>query len=137
MDKLYIDCNIILDWLTNREPFCLFAEKLIARIEKKQVEGYISPLTLANTYYLFQKNTDKNTANAFLDDCRKIFIIIDITREITYSAINNKFRDFEDDLHYFTAVENKLDFIITRNEDDFIKNKIEILNAEEYLRNNP
>ncbi|NQT24760.1 PIN domain-containing protein [candidate division KSB1 bacterium] len=134
MDKLFIDCNILLDWLTDRPPFSQHAEKLLTLIEKNQVEGFVSPLTLSNTYYVLRKQTIKKIANEFLKDSRILFNIIDITKDITIEAIENKFKDFEDDLHYYTAQRNNLNFIITRNKSDFIKDKINILTAEEYLR---
>lgn len=133
MDKLLIDCNILIDWLTNRPPFSVHAERILTLIEKNEVIGYVSPLTLSNTYYILRKQTSRKTANEFLNDSIKLFTILDITKEITVNAIENKFRDFEDDLHLYTAINNKLNFIITRNKNDFSKRKINILTAEEYL----
>ena len=134
MDKLFIDCNIILDWLIDRPPFSQYAEELLTKIEQGKVEGYISPLILANTYYILRKLTSKRIANEFLNDSLNIFKLIDLTKEVTIEAIRNKNKDFEDDLHYYTANANNLKFIITRNKSDFIKSKIKILTAEEYLK---
>lgn len=134
MDKLFIDCNIILDWLIDRPPFSQYAEELLTKIEQGEVEGYISPLILANTYYILRKLATKRIANEFLNDSLKIFKIIDLTSGLTIKAIKNKYKDFEDDLHYFTANANNLKYIITRNKTDFIKSNIKILTAEEYLK---
>ena len=134
MDKLFIDCNIILDWLIDRPPFSQYAEELLTKIEQGEVEGYISPLILANTYYILRKLATKRLANEFLNDSLKIFKIIDLTSGLTIKAIKNKYKDFEDDLHYFTANANNLKYIITRNKTDFIKSNIKILTAEEYLK---
>ena len=134
MDKLYIDCNILLDWLTDRPPFSQYAEKLLSLIEKKEVQGFVSPLTLSNTYYILRKQTSKQITNEFLQDSIRLFKIVDVTKSITYEAIQKEFKDFEDDLHYYTAQKNNLDFIITRNKSDFIQDTIRILTAEEYLK---
>ena len=133
MDKLFIDCNILLDWLIVRAPFSEHAEKLFTLIEQGNIQGYVSPLTLANTYYILRKQTSKRIANEFLNDSLKIFKIIGITKTTTVDAIKNKHKDFEDDLHYFTADENNLNYIVTRNKSDFIKGKLKIVTAEEYL----
>ena len=134
MDKILIDCNILIDWLTDRPPFSVHANKLLVLIENKTVEGLLSPLTLSNTYYILRKLTNRKIANEFLNDVKNIFNILDITKKITLSAINNRYKDFEDDLHYNTAITNNIDFIITRNKADFKKDKIQILTAEEYLK---
>lgn len=133
MDKIFIDCNILIDWLTERLPFSYHAEELLSLIELKKVKGYISPLTLSNTYYILRKQTNKKITNEFLNDSKKLFTILDITKEMTISAIDNKFRDFEDDLHYQTAIKNNLDYIVTRNKKDFKTKNINVLTAEEYL----
>jgi len=134
MDKLLIDCNILIDWLTDRPPFSVHANQLLVLIENKIVEGLLSPLTLSNTYYILRKQTNRKIANEFLNDVKYIFKILDITKKITLSAINNRYKDFEDDLHFYTAITNNIDFIITRNKADFKKDKIQVLTAEEYLK---
>jgi len=134
MEKLLIDCNILIDWLTDRPPFSIYANKLLVLIENKIVKGLVSPLTLSNTYYILRKQTNKKIANEFLIDVLNLFSIVDITKEITLSAIKNRYKDFEDDLHYQTAIKNNIDFLITRNKADFLKNKIQIMTAEEYLK---
>lgn len=134
MDKLLIDCNILIDWLTDRQPFSIYASELLAKIEENSFIGYVSPLTLSNTYYILKKQTSKKIANEFLKDSKKLFTILDITKEITIKAINNKFKDFEDDLHYYTALEYNLDCSITRNKSDFPKGKLKILTAEEFIK---
>lgn len=133
MDKLYIDCNILIDWLTDRPPFSIYANKILTLIEKEIIKGVVSPLTLSNTYYIIRKHTNNKIANEFLNDAKKLFNILDITKQITITAIESKYKDFEDDLHYYTAIENNLNYIITKNKKNFIKGKIKIMTAEEYL----
>ncbi len=134
MDRLFIDCNILIDWLTDRQPFAIHASKLLALIERRHVTGCVSPLTLSNTYYILRKQTGKSIATNFLRDAGSLFEIVDITRTITLDAIENRYKDFEDDLHFFTAINNKIDYIITRNKADFKKDEIRVLTAEEYLQ---
>ena len=48
-------------------------------------------------------------------------------------SLNSDFRDFEDAIQYFTAIENKLEIIITRNLKDFKLSKIPVMTANDYL----
>ncbi len=53
---------------------------------------------------------------------RKFKILVNILPlddKITDLALNSEFRDFEDAIQYFTAIENDQDIIITRNQSDF------------------
>ncbi len=53
---------------------------------------------------------------------------------IELSLNDAEFKDFEDGLQYYTAVENQLDIIITRNLKDFKSSKIPVMTAGQYLR---
>ena len=136
MNKLLIDCNIILDWILNREPFSLYASYLVTLAEENKIDAYLSPLVLANTHYIVKKATNNAIAEEFLQDCKRIFKMINMSGEMTLKAISNRYKDFEDDLHYYSAIENNMDYIITRNIDDFIKDKIKLMSAEMYLLEN-
>lgn len=133
MKSVYIDCNILIDWLLDREPFSTFSAKIIELTETKKIKGYVSPLTLANTYYIIQKELNKRIADEFIKDSIKIFEITNITKKNVASAINNKYKDFEDHLHTSIVEENRLSYIITRNKKDFNTNKAIIVDAEEFI----
>ena len=50
-------------------------------------------------------------------------------------ALNDKdFRDFEDGLQYFSAIENDQDIVITRNLRDYKNAKIPVMTAEQFLK---
>jgi len=51
------------------------------------------------------------------------------------NALNSEFKDFEDALQNFSAIENgKIKVILTRNIKDFKKSKLAILTPETYLK---
>ena len=136
MINVYIDCNILIDWLLNREPYSYYAAKVIEYTEKKRIKSYVSVLTLANTYYIITKELNKKIGNEFLKDSTKIFHIADIPETTIIDAINKPYKDFEDSLHYYTALENNLEYIITRNKKHFARQIIKILDAEEFVKSN-
>jgi len=43
-------------------------------------------------------------------------------------------KDFEDAIQYYTAIENEINIIITRNLKDFKNAKIPVLTAKEYTK---
>ena len=137
MNRLYIDCNILMDWFTNREPHAFPAVQLLMVVENKQCVGFVSPLTLSNTFFLLQKAYSKTVAYEFLKDAQRLFVIVDITKKHVTKAINDRYKDFEDDMHYMVARDNRMTHIITRNKSDFKTNEnIKIQTAEEYIKEN-
>ncbi len=136
MIKVYLDCNIILDWLLDRDPFSYYAARLIVDIEEKKYEGCVSGLTLVKIYYILAKEINKKIAREFLIDSKKLFKILDLTGKSVIRAIEERYRDFEDDLHYMVSDENKIDYIITGNKKDFKEGKIKIVTSEEFIEIN-
>ncbi len=134
MIKAYIDCNILLDWLLDREPFSSYSAKIIELIETRKILGLVSPLTLANTYYVISKELNKKIADEFILDSLRIFSVPGISLKNVKEAVANKFKDFEDDIHSSIAAENNVDFLITRNKKDFKTDQFKVMDAEEFLR---
>lgn len=134
MIKAYLDCNILLDWLLDREPFSSYSAKIIELTETRKILGLVSPLTLANTYYVISKELNKKIADEFIIDSLRIFSVPGISLKNIKEAVSNKFKDFEDDVHSSIAAENNVDFLITRNKKDFKNDKFKVLDAEEFLR---
>jgi len=68
---------------------------------------------------------------------RKLKVLVNVLPlddKITDLALNSDFRDFEDAIQYYTAIENDQDLIITRNQPDFKESKLPIMTAKEYIK---
>ena len=134
MKRVYVDCNILIDWLLEREPYSLYAAKLIELTETGEIESFVSAVTLANTYFIIRRTLNQKVADEFLKDSVSLFSFADITSNTITKAINNKYRDFEDDLHYYAAIDQSIEYLITRNKKDFRQEGIELLDAEQFVK---
>lgn len=131
--RIYIDCNILLDWLLDRQPFSYPAALIITLTESGEIHSSVSALTLANTYYILKKEVNQKVAEEFLKDALQLFQIVDLTAGCVRNAIENKYKDFEDDLHYFAATGSSIDYIITRNTKHFRPENIRTASAEDFI----
>ena len=60
--------------------------------------------------------------------------LLSLDDKITELALSDdNFPDFEDGLQYYSAIENQIEIIITRNKKDFKNSKIPVLTAKEFL----
>jgi predicted nucleic acid-binding protein len=132
MDKLFIDSDIILDLIQEREHYP-DALKLFALIESNKVKGYVSPLIFANLFYILRKQESGKFALHVLTRLKALLHILTIDEKTIELALSSGFKDFEDAIQYYCALEENLDFLITRNKDDYRKSGIIICNAKEYL----
>lgn len=132
--KVYIDSDVILDYLYEREPFSSNAKIIIALIEKKVITGYISSLILWNIYYVLSKYLGEKEARKKIKLFRSIIEIIAIDGKIIDQGLNSNIRDFEDSIQYHAARSSDIDFLITRNKKDYPKTGLSILNPDEFIK---
>ena len=133
MKKAFIDSDIILDLFAKREPFYESAALLFTLIEKKRLSGYTSPIVFANLHYILRKLNSPGSALEILRKLRTVISVLPVDERVIDRALNSGFSDFEDAIQYQCAMENNLDFIITRNKADYKKSRLSVLDAEEFV----
>lgn len=135
MKKLFLDTNIVIDLLAKREPFYEEAASLFTMADKQQIQLFVSALTFANTNYILLHEMKAEEAKLILRKLKLIVHVINLNEKIVELSLNDDdFKDFEDALQYYTALENEADAIITRNLKDFQKAKLPAMTAAQFLK---
>jgi predicted nucleic acid-binding protein len=133
MSRIFLDTNVILDLLGERVPFFDSIAKVATLADQKKLTLVVSPLSFTTTDYVLNKY---ESSESVLNKLRKFKIICEVcevNEETIDKALNSSFKDFEDALQYFTALQSNCSVIITRNGKDFKHSTIPIMTAEEYL----
>lgn len=134
MEKLLVDTNIVIDLLSKREEFFQEAQELFTLADNNEVELFVSALTFANLHYLLAKYQKLDEARKILIKFKVLVNVSPLDDKIVELALVSDFRDFEDAIQYYTALENKIDIIIARNKKDFKNSKLPVMTAREYLK---
>ncbi|KAB2837142.1 MAG: PIN domain-containing protein [Melioribacteraceae bacterium] len=134
MIKAFVNTDIILDLLSKREPHHIHAAKLFTLIDQHEIIAFTSPLVFANLHYLLRKLTSNLSALKSLRKLKTLINILPIDERVTEQSLNSEFKDFEDAIQYFTAVNNGINLILTRNKVDYKKSKVPISTAEEFIK---
>jgi len=135
MKKLFLDTNIIIDLLSERQPFYTEAARIFSLADKKEIEVSVSALSFATTNYILLQSKKSDEAKQILRKLKLIVQVLSLDEKIVELALNDSdFKDFEDGLQYYTALEHRLDAIITRNLKDFKKSRIPVMSADQYLQ---
>lgn len=135
MDKVLIDIDVILDLLFDREPFAEFATEILNLCEEKKINGFTTPVIICNVYYLLRKAAKHQLVVEKIKQLLNIIEIIEMDKNVVLDALNSEFKDFEDALQNFSAVQNgKINIILTRNIKDFKKSDLAVLTPETYLK---
>ncbi len=130
--KILIDTNVILDFLTDRVPFFESSAKLIGLCESGELQGYITANTITDIIYILRKHTDIRTLKSMLLNLFEFVDIIDVNKADILKAFEFEFSEYEDALQCQSAIKERIDFIVTRNEKDFKNSKIPVKNPKEF-----
>ena len=134
MKNLYLDTNIVLDLLAERMPFYTETAKLFSLADKKKLKLSISSLCMADAHYILSRQNPEIEVRKVLRKFKVLVNVLPLDDKITDLALNSDFKDFEDAIQYFTALEYDQDLIITRNQPDFKESKIPVMTAGEFIK---
>ena len=132
MKNIFLDTNIVIDFLADREPFSLDAAKLFNLSVLGKVKIYISAVSYNNIYYILRQSLSNSETIRLLDEISEMAEIADVTKSVIKKSLKTDFKDFEDAIQYYCALSlNKIDFIVTRDTKDFKKSTLSIMTATE------
>lgn len=134
MEKLFLDTDIIIDLLAYREPFYEASASLFSMADKGKIHLFVSPLSFSNINYILSRQFSANQVRKKLLQFKTLVSVMDVSDKIIELALTSDFKDFEDGIQYFTAIENNIKILLTRNLKDYKTAQIPVMTAEQYLK---
>jgi predicted nucleic acid-binding protein len=134
MEKVFVDSDIILDLLSARQPHYNNAAELFSLADEDSLKLFVSSLSFANVNYILSKQYSADQTRKKLLKFKTLVSVLSVNDKIIELALASDFKDFEDAIQYYTAIENDLSILLTRNLRDFRKSEITVLTAEQYLK---
>jgi len=134
MQKIFIDTDIIIDLLAERQPFYKNAAAIFTLIDRGKVQGFTSPVVFANLHYILSKQLSKKYAISSLKKLRILIKIIPVDERIMDLSLESDFKDYEDAIQYNAAISAGISTLITRNIKDYKNPTITVCSPDEYLR---
>lgn len=129
--RLFLDTNILLDFLLDRPPFAESSEELLRAIEAGKAKGFISGITVSNLYYVLHDINKRKDPLPSLAALLAVLEVVPTSKPLLLEAMNSGFKDFEDGIQNASAVSARCDHLVTRNGKDFRKSKLNIVTAAE------
>jgi predicted nucleic acid-binding protein len=134
MEKVFVDTDIILDLLSCREPFYIHAANLFSKADLNRIEIFVSSLAFANLNYILSKQYSAAQTRKKLIKFKTLVTVLPVNDKTLDLAFSSDFKDFEDGIQYYTAIEKDLKILLTRNLKDFKTAEISVMTAEQYLK---
>ena len=134
MKIIFLDTNVIIDFLADRRPFSLTAAEIFNASLSGIVKIFVSSVSYNNIYYILRQSLSHNQTIKLLDELSEMTEIVDVTKTVIKKALKSDFKDFEDAIQYNCALTiSKIDFIVTRDSKDFKKSSLPVMNPQEAM----
>lgn len=131
MHDLFLDTNVILDFLADRQPHSEHAAVLFDMAEKNLIQIHVSAISFNNLYYILRKATTHKKAIGLISLLNDLVSVVEMDQAVLDQALASEFKDFEDAIQHSCAMKvKKIDAIITRNQKDFKLSQISILSPK-------
>jgi predicted nucleic acid-binding protein len=133
--KVFFDANIILDFFLKRKGNLDYINQIFRFIDEGKIEPCLSISILQICAYYLERAHGTNLAKQILERILNNFIIITGDKLTVLHALKSDLADIEDAIHYFMALENKMDAILT-SDLKFIKHSspsMPILSAQDLV----
>ena len=134
MKRVLLDANVVVDALLEVDGKMDAALRILSLADMGIIESCCSSLSLGTASYFMEKAKMSHSLivrklNIFCGYCVPTKVDALVVRQ----ALDSDFTDFEDALQYFSALTEKADIIVTRNEHDFIHSALPVYNPTEFL----
>ena len=116
--KVFLDTNIILDLLLQREGWELSA-RILSLHDKGRIRLCVSVLTMVNVAYVYRKTVGEALAVVNIKYISALMDVLPMDAAMMEEAILAGGRNFEDSFQAIAAASAGCDAIVTRNVRDF------------------
>ncbi len=133
--RIFVDTDVILDFLTDRQPHAVSSSKIFDLSEDGILEICTSSLSLNNVHYIIKKVTGDAKAKEIIGEMIEFIEVLGVTKVDILDALKSNFKDFEDAIqHSVAAKESNIKSIITRNIKDYKKSILPVFSPDAFIR---
>ena len=125
--RIFVDTNILLDVLLEREGYYYDALNIWANAENGNIEACIAAISLNNVHYVMRKLKSETTAMIAVKILLRIFKVIPVDADILGLAVDFHDKDFEDDIQLQCALKANCSQLFTRNPNHYDHSAIAVV----------
>ena len=118
--RLLIDTNVLLDVFLERLPWASEGALVLDAIERGQATGYVASHTVTTLYYVIARARDRRIAATAVSDLLGLLTVVPLDTHNFQHALVLGLTDFEDAVQAAASLKIDADYIVTRNEKDFV-----------------
>ena len=128
--KIFVDTNILIDFVCSRENFVDDAERLFALGCVEDMQLMTSALSYVTAMYVAHKYDYKSVTETLLA-VSEFMEVLDLKGRTVVEMLSSDWKDYEDATQNKTAINANADCIVTRNKKDFSNSSLPVYTVRE------
>ena len=133
--KLFLDANILIDFMSERLPHYLEAATIFTLAVEHKCTIAVSSSSMVTSNYICcdRCNMPLSDWKKKVNIMKSFVEVCPVDSEDIFLSCDSDWSDYEDNVQYEVAKRYSCDVIITRNSRDFIKSDIPVLTPDEVI----
>lgn len=131
--SILVDLNVVIDVIQYRQPFYEDSAGVIDAVVRQQVSGRLAAHSVTTLFYVISRLRSRETAVTALTGLLDAFTVATVDDAVVRTALSWGWQDFEDAVQMAAAVEADVNYIVTRNPQDFQNGPIPVLQPPAFL----
>ncbi|MBP5525217.1 MAG: PIN domain-containing protein [Paludibacteraceae bacterium] len=132
--KVFLDANVLIDVVQNRIDFVETSSKVLQLGLDGECELCASDITFTTVSFYARKNRTQEQLYEVLQSLRDFIDVAPSGKIAIDWALQQKSKDFEDSVQYYTALRSGAEYIVSRNVRDYPYNDIPVVSPIEFLK---
>ncbi|MBR0276767.1 MAG: PIN domain-containing protein [Prevotella sp.] len=133
MKRVFLDTNVMIDIIGQREPFCVPALQILSLADRGILQICVSAMSYATASFILGRYNKEVDILSEFSKFMQITTATPVDSETVDSSLRSEFSDFEDAMQYFSALRENVDYIVTRNKKDFTAAAIPVFEPQEFI----
>jgi predicted nucleic acid-binding protein len=119
--------------LANREPFVAESAAVLSLVEARTVEGFVAAHSVTTLFYLLRREVGSRRAREVLMELLRVLEVVAVDQDRIFQALAMDWDDFEDAVQASCAAKAEVDYLLTRDRDDFRGSYVPVLSPAEFI----
>lgn len=132
--KVFLDANVLIDVVQNRIDFVETSSKVLQLGLDGECELCASDITFTTVSFYARKNRTQEQLYEVLQSLRDFIDVAPSGKIAIDWALQQKSKDFEDSVQYYTALRSGAEYIVSRNVRDYPYNDIPVVSPIDFLK---
>jgi hypothetical protein len=125
--RILVDLNVVIDVIQNRQPFYEDSADVLDGVVRQEVSGWLAAHSLTTLFYVITRSRNRETAVTTLTSLLESFSVATVDDTIIRKALSWGWTDFEDAVQMAAAADGKMDYLVTRNLNDFHSGPVPVI----------